>query len=52
VGAAATVVRVLGDAETVRLHVKRGTEVIADLPTAADRAARYVEIIDSLVREP
>jgi glycosyltransferase involved in cell wall biosynthesis len=51
VAAADTVVRVLGDPEELRLHVKRGLEVIADLPTAADRAARYVEIIDSLVRE-
>jgi glycosyltransferase involved in cell wall biosynthesis len=51
VDAARTVIRVLGDPEEVRLHVKRGHEVVADLPTAADRAARYVEIIDSLVRE-
>ena len=52
VGAADRVVEVLGEEEMVRLHVKRGHEVIAELPTAADRAARYVEIIDSLVREP
>ena len=51
VDAAATVVRVLGDPEEVEIHVKRGLEVIAELPTAADRAARYVEIIDSLARE-
>jgi hypothetical protein len=50
--AAATVVRVLGDPEEVRLHIKRGHSVVEGLPTAADRAARYVEIIDSLVREP
>lgn len=52
VDAADTVVRVLGDPEEVKLHVKRGHNVIDGLPTAADRAARYVEIIDSLVREP
>jgi glycosyltransferase involved in cell wall biosynthesis len=51
VDAARTVIRVLGNPEEIRLHVTLGHAIIADLPTAADRAARYVEIIDSLVRE-
>lgn len=51
VDAARTVIRVLGDPEEMKLHVKRGRAVLEDLPSAADRAARYVEIIDSLVRE-
>lgn len=49
--AAETVIRVLGDPEEVELHIKRGHNVIDGLPTAMDRAQRYVEIIDSLVRE-
>lgn len=51
VEAAETVVRVLGDPAETTLHIKRGHHVVDGLPTAADRAERYVEIIGSMVQQ-